>query len=110
MSDVDALPGRSMRLDSYFTFDTDLAALFRSWPEWRGGSGFDVDLASGEECVSIRHVDSSGDEPRHVLVRGSGDGPLFHRVLGTTIHAMSAHTDNLTVGTWWMPDEEPRTP
>ena len=46
---------RSVHIDSYFSLPTDLAEAFRHWTEFVGGSGYDVDLRSDRESVSVRY-------------------------------------------------------
>ena len=62
-----------------------------------GGTGYDVDLCADnpKEKVSVRFLE--GQHAPYVLVRGSGDGPLFERVVGRVIWALSANSDNLQV-------------
>jgi hypothetical protein len=46
--------GKELRIQSYFSLPTDLAAEIRDGPEFVGGSGYDVDLrwpATGESVV-----------------------------------------------------------
>ena len=84
---------RDVRLDSYFSLPTDLAAELGTWPEFVSGHEYDADLRSGDEFVSVRLEQDEGT--RFVRVRGFGDGPLFHRVLGTVMHALSAQSDDV---------------
>ena len=67
---------------SYFSIETDLAAEMRSWPEFRSGAGYVVDLASSDltETVSVVLVKAAADEHAYVRVRASVPGPLFERV------------------------------
>jgi hypothetical protein len=45
---------RIVRVESYFSIPTDLAAAFRSWPEFLSGRRYDVHLRiSAGESVSI---------------------------------------------------------
>jgi hypothetical protein len=82
---------------SYFSLETDLAAEMRSWPEFRSGAGYSVELASGDhaEAVSVRLVDGTPDERAYVRVIGTAPGPLFERVLGCVTYALAAHSDDL---------------
>jgi hypothetical protein len=88
---------KRLRIGSYFSAETDLAAEMRSWPEFVSGSGYDVDLrdASTGELVTVRYIESG--EEAHVHITGSGEGSLFDRVAGRAIHAMSAHSDSLFI-------------
>jgi len=88
-----------VQIVSYFTIPTDLSATMKSWPEYRAGAGYSVDLTSenGTEIVSVRLVE--GDD-KHVTVAANRDGPLFFRVLGTVIYSLGEHSDNLMVYRW----------
>jgi hypothetical protein len=92
------MSNRDVRVDSYFSLPTDLAAELGSWPEFVSGIEYEADLRSGDEFVSVRLEQDEGKP--FVRVRGSGDGPLFHQVLGTVIHALSAHSDDVWVTRW----------
>jgi hypothetical protein len=88
---------KRLRIWSYFSLATDLAREMRDWPEFVRGQGYDVELLSrttGEE-VQVRYVESADDV--HVVITSSGNGPLFDRVAGRVIYALSAHTDHLTI-------------
>ena len=89
-------------MDSYFSLPTDLAAEMRSWPEFRLGEGYDVRLASAHEQVAVELVprNESEEESAFVRVRGDGEGPLFHAVLGCVAYAMSAHSDSVSISRW----------
>ena len=87
---------QEIRIDSYFSMDTDLAGEMRGWPEFIAGEEYNVklqDSASGE-TVFVRYVDM--DDDPHVSVRGR-EGALFDRVLGRVIYALAGHSDNLMV-------------
>jgi hypothetical protein len=89
------MSNRDVRVESYFSLPTDLAAELGSWPEFVSGREYDADLRCGDEFVSIR---LDGDEDKQFIrVRGSGAGHLFHRVLGAVIYALSGHSDNVMV-------------
>ena len=92
-------PMVEVRMRSYFSLATDLAAEMRSWPEFVGGAGDAVELASsdGAETVSIAHVDEVDDPLDYVRVTASVAGPLFERALGRVIYAMAAHSDHLLI-------------
>lgn len=92
-----------LRIDSYFSLPTDLASEMKTWPEYVEGSDYAVDLkdhVTGEE-VSVRLIEPETDEDHaHVQIRSNVYGPLFDRVAGRTIFALSANTDNLMVMKW----------
>ena len=92
------MTNRDVRLDSYFSLPTDLAGELGNWPEFVSGHEYNVDLQDGEESVSVR-LERDADQS-FVRVRGSGTGPLFHKVLGTVIHALSAHSDDVWLTRW----------
>jgi|JI10StandDraft_1071094.scaffolds.fasta_scaffold56812_4 hypothetical protein len=91
---------RIARIDSYFSLPTDLAAEFRSYPEFRGGIDYDLDLQSQHESVTVRFHPADGDDRPHVTVTGEGDGRLFNTVLGGVVHALSMHSDDVMVCNW----------
>jgi hypothetical protein len=88
---------RKISIQSYFSLPTDLAAELGIFPEFTDGAGYDVNLRTEDrkEEVTVRFVE--GEHAPHVLVRGTGDGFLFDRVVGRVIWALSAHSDNLQV-------------
>ena len=88
-----------VRITSYFSFETDLAGEVASWPEFRFGSGYDVELSSDDsrERVTVSLVQGVGDEQPYVRVVGHEAGSLFDRVLGRVVHALAAHSDHLMV-------------
>lgn len=92
----------TVRITSYFSLDTDLAAEMGSWPEFVSGEGYDVQLRSqdGSEDVSVKYVPETNEDHAHVLVTASSDGPLFERTLGRASYALAAHSDNLMVRRW----------
>ena len=75
------MSSRDVRVDSYFSLPTDLAAELGGWPEFVSGREYGADLRSGDELVSLSLEQDEGKP--FVRVRGSGDGPLFYRVLGS---------------------------
>ena len=88
---------KELCIQSYFSLPTDLAAEMRDWPEFAGGSDYDVDLrwpATGES-VRVRYVD--GNRGAFVAITSEGSGSLFDRVAGRVIYALSEHTDHLLV-------------
>jgi hypothetical protein len=89
---------RDVRIDSYFSLATDLAGELGSWHEFVSGHEYEVDLRSDDELVMVRL--EKDEDQRFVRIRGSGVGPLFHRVLGTVAHALSAHSDSVWVTRW----------
>lgn len=89
---------REVHIISYFSLPTDLAASMRSWPEFKSGDGYFVDLKSGDaESVSVRFESGEDD---YVAVVGIGNGLLFDRVLGRVVHELGAHSDNLMIYRW----------
>jgi hypothetical protein len=81
------------RIGSYFSIATDLAAAMRDWPEFVDGSGYDVNLRSAEEEVSVRYHED--EEEPYVMIASSHVGPLFERVTGRVAYALSGHSDYL---------------
>ncbi|HMS15365.1 MAG TPA: hypothetical protein PKA37_00905 [Planctomycetota bacterium] len=86
-----------VHIRSYFSLETDLAAEFREWPEFRSGCDYDVELAAADSTVSICFVPRTDDESAFVRVLGADSGPLFDRALGRVVHALAAHSDDLMV-------------
>ena len=92
---------RVLRVDSYFSLETDLAAAFRDWPEFVRGECYSGDLASGEESIVVRFVEAVEDvDSQHVLAQGTGVGRLFDAVAGRVMYEMAAHSDDLQVMRW----------
>lgn len=91
---------RTVRLDSYFSLETDLASELRSLPEYVSGNGYSANLASGQESVVVALVPESEDDRQFVQVQGVGQGGLFETVLGRVIYAMSAHSDDVWLTRW----------
>ena len=87
---------REVEIVSYFSLETDLAAEFRSFSEFVSGDGYRVALRSESERVEVG-LDND-KQPSFVFVRGDGTGTLFERVVGRTVYALAAHSDNLQVG------------
>ena len=70
----------------------------KHWPEFIGGEDYTADLrddATGES-VSVKLITAEEENP-YVSVTGSGEGPLFDRVLGRVVYALSCHSDDLMV-------------
>jgi hypothetical protein len=84
---------RAVYIDSYFSLPTDLAAEMREWPEFRSGDGYHTVLQTDTEVVSTSLEDDDGTP--FVLVRGTGDGQLFFRVLGVSLYALAGHSDDV---------------
>jgi hypothetical protein len=84
---------REVRIDSYFSLPTDLAAEMKGWPEFRSGDGYETCLGADDEEVSTSLEEDEGKT--FVLVKGTGAGELFFRVLGAAIYALSAHSDDV---------------
>ena len=90
---------RELRVQSYFSLPTDLAAEMRDWPEFVGGSGYDVELrwpATGES-VTVRYIEGDGDDVSYVAITSEGNGSLFDKVAGRVVYALSADSDHLLV-------------
>lgn len=87
------MPKRAVYIDSYFSVPTDLAAEMRSWEEFVTGREYSVTLHSEHEDVSTSLEEDDGRP--FVLVSGTGDGPLFFRVLGLTLYALAGHSDDV---------------
>ena len=89
---------REIHIRSYFSLPNDLAGEMRGWQEFVAGEGYSVDLKSAAtgEAVTVRFVGEDEDGP-YVAVRSSEAGPLFDRVLGRVIYALSQHSDDLMV-------------
>ena len=87
-----------VRILSYFSLPTDLAAAMEHWPEYIDGEGYSVLLESKStgETVQVDLVDADSDEPG-VHVTSSDAGALFARVLGTVTYLLAAHSDYLMV-------------
>jgi len=88
-----------VHIQSYFSIETDLAAEMRSWPEFKSGAGYAVDLASTDqtEAVWVALVERTVDEGPYVRITASAPGALFDRVLGRVTYALAAHSDNLMI-------------
>jgi hypothetical protein len=71
-----------------------------TWPEFVRGSGYDVELESEHEHVSIKLVPPKDDDAQHVIVEGLEGGRLFLLVLGAVIYAMAANSDEVWVMRW----------
>jgi hypothetical protein len=82
----------------YVHINSYLAAEFHFWPEFVAGQDYDVELRSQDEHVLIRLEHEEGMP--FLSIRGFGTGPLFHHVLGTAIHALSAHSDDVMLTRW----------
>ena len=91
---------REVRIDSYFSVPTDLAAEMRSWPEFVGGTGYDVELASGQERVKVELVGATADDCQYVRVCGDSHGRLFVLVLGCVAYALASHSDSVQLMRW----------
>jgi hypothetical protein len=86
---------REIRIISYFSLPTDLAAEMRAWPEFVKGAEYSVELQDplSGESVAVRYIEE--DQEHFVSVTGEGSGALFDRVLGRVVYALSAHSDDL---------------
>ncbi len=87
------MPSRAVYIDSYFSLPTDLAAEMSGWAEFVSGHEYQVLLQTTAEEVK---TSMEYDEGRpFVLVKGTGDGPLFFRVLGLSLYALAGHSDDV---------------
>lgn len=91
---------REVRIDSYFSLPTVVAAELKSWPEFITGEGYSAELANETERISVRLVPEKQDDTQHVLVHGEGQGRLFLSVVGCIAHAMAAHSDSVMLMRW----------
>jgi len=91
---------RALRIFSYFSVSTDLAGEMHGWPEFILGQGYDVDLRSADtgESVTVRYVETN--EVPYVIVKVTGTGTLFDRVVGRAVDALSKHSDYVQVDTY----------
>ena len=96
-----------LRIYSYFSLDTDLAGEMREWPEFVNGEGYSVDLkdVSANEEVFVRFFESPDSFP-YVQIWSNNPGPLFERVVGRAVVALSAHSDNLMVDRYQFPESQ----
>jgi len=89
---------REIRIRSYFSLPTDLAGEMSDWSEFVSGQDYSAELKSPTtgEIVTVKMEQKDADGP-FVTVRADDAGPLFDRVLGRVIYALSEHSDDLTV-------------
>ena len=66
------------------------------WPEFVSGEGYSVELSNKAEKVTVRLCEG-GEDGRFVAVSADDAGPLFDRVLGRVLYALSEHSDDLMV-------------
>ena len=88
---------KEFRIQSYFTFPTDLAGEMCGWPEFVSGKGYSANLSStvtGEEVI-VRYVEENDD--CYVIIRSSAPGELLDRVAGRVVCSLIAHSDTLAV-------------
>jgi hypothetical protein len=86
-----------MRIYSYFSLPTDLAAAMRDWPEFVCGEEYSVELkdeTTGEEVMIELGRD---DGAPYLLVKGDRSGLLYEKAVGRTIIELQPHTDNLMI-------------
>jgi hypothetical protein len=91
---------RETRIRSYFSLPTDLAGEMRGWPEFVAGRDYTVELKSADtgEVVSVKYVDEEDvGFVAYVAVCSPDAGPLFDRVLGRVVYALSEQSDDLMV-------------
>jgi hypothetical protein len=93
-----------VRIDSYFSLPTDLAADMMNWPEFVRGKDYSVELESDDETVNVKLMPAEDDDRPYVLVRGEHGGRLFLAALGYVSYALAAHSDDLQVMRWEGPD------
>ena len=65
----------------------------QAWQEFVSGEGYSTSLKSSNECVTTSMEQDEGRP--FVLVKGSGEGTLFFRVLGATLYALAGHSDDV---------------
>jgi hypothetical protein len=87
------MPSRAVYIDSYFSLPTDLAAEMSTWSEFISGHEYQALLRTPTEEVNTS-LESDEGHP-FVLVKGTGDGPLFFRVLGLSLYALAGHSDDV---------------
>ena len=88
---------KELRIQSYFSLPTDLAAEMRDWPEFVSGEGYSAtlsDVATGEE-VTVRYVEEEDD--CYVIIWSIVAGQLLDRVAGRVICSLISHSDTLVV-------------
>ena len=88
---------RELRIHSYFSLPTDLAAQMRDWPEFIRGEEYSVELRNSatNETVTVK-LDKEDNAP-FVSIHSSEAGLLFDRVTGRVVYALSEHSDDLMV-------------
>lgn len=84
---------RAVRIDSYFSLPTDLAAEMRQWPEFVAGQGYETNLRTAAEEVATSLQTDEGQS--YLLVQGHGEGTLFYRVLGQCVYALAGDSDDV---------------
>jgi hypothetical protein len=87
------MTSRSVYIDSYFSLPTDLATEMAGWPEFVSGHEYQTILRTATEEVKTS-LESDEGRP-FVLVKGTGDGPLFFKVLGLSLYALAGHSDDV---------------
>jgi len=88
-----------MRIYSYFSIPTDIAASLRDWPEFVSGEEYAVELKdpiTGEQ-VTIKPIGVEPDSIDYLVVTGNLKGRLYERVVGRAIIELQPHTDNLMI-------------
>ena len=88
---------RELRIYSYFSLPTDLAAEMRDWPEFVRGEDYSVELRSAvtNETVVVKRGEE--DDDRFVSIYSPDAGLLFDQVSGRVIYALSEHSDDLMI-------------
>lgn len=88
---------QKIKIQSYFSIETDLAEEMRIWQEFVDGKDYSVDLkdATTNLPVSVRLVKE--DEDYFVIVTSPLPSELFDRVIGRVTYALAKHSDYLLV-------------
>ena len=71
-----------------------------NWPELVSGRGYDVELESDHERVTVNLIAATVDDTQHVIVRGEGGGRLFLAVTGCVSYLLAHNSDDITLGLW----------
>lgn len=87
-----------MRIYSYFSIPTDLAAAMRDWPEFVSGEEYSVKL---KDPITLEHVIVQPvfeeDGAPYLSLIGDRKSKLFEKVVGRVILELQPHTDNLRI-------------
>ena len=88
---------RELRIYSYFSLPTDLAAEMRDWPEFVGGQDYSVELCNRVTNETVTVSFSEEERDHFVRIYSPEADSLFDRVAGRVIYTLSQHIDNLMV-------------